>query len=67
MVPCAMQVEGFDEVERAFVHVDYERREEPEHKVAALVQPGLYAFWSEKPLSCSSFCPLRLFTCWRHA
>ena len=31
-----MQVEGFDEVERAFVHVDYERREEPEHKVTLL-------------------------------
>ncbi|CAL8462983.1 g2517 [Coccomyxa elongata] len=27
------RVEGFDEVERAFVHVDYERRDEPEHKV----------------------------------
>ncbi|CAK0784774.1 hypothetical protein CVIRNUC_007978 [Coccomyxa viridis] len=27
------KVEGFDEVERAFVHVDYERRDEPEHKV----------------------------------
>ncbi|EIE27327.1 cation efflux protein [Coccomyxa subellipsoidea C-169] len=27
------RVEGFDEVERAFVHVDYERRVEPEHKV----------------------------------
>ena len=31
-----LQVEGFDEVERAFVHVDYERREEPEHKVCVL-------------------------------
>ncbi len=29
------KVEGFDEVERAFVHVDYARREEPEHKVCA--------------------------------
>lgn len=29
---CLCQVEGFDEVERAFVHVDYERRDEPEHK-----------------------------------
>jgi hypothetical protein len=28
-----MQLEAFEEVERAFVHVDYERREEPEHKV----------------------------------
>ena len=27
------QVEGLDEVERAFVHVDYEERVEPEHKV----------------------------------
>ena len=30
------QVEGFDEVERAFVHVDYERRNEPEHKARPL-------------------------------
>ncbi len=28
-----MQVEAFDEVERAFVHVDYINRPEPEHKV----------------------------------
>lgn len=27
------QVEAFEEVERAFVHVDYLRRDEPEHKV----------------------------------
>ena len=27
------QVENMDEVERAFVHVDYERRESPEHKL----------------------------------
>ena len=27
------QVEALDEVERAFVHVDYETRDEPEHKV----------------------------------
>lgn len=26
------QVEAFDEVERAFVHVDWAHREEPEHK-----------------------------------
>jgi divalent metal cation (Fe/Co/Zn/Cd) transporter len=30
------KVESFDEVERAFVHVDYERREEPEHKARNL-------------------------------
>ena len=29
----ACQVEAFEEVERAFVHVDYLRRSEPEHKV----------------------------------
>ena len=29
----ALQVEAFDEVERAFVHVDYTKRMEPEHKV----------------------------------
>ena len=29
------KVEGFDEVERAFVHVDYEHRDEPEHKVSS--------------------------------
>ena len=28
-----LQVEAFDEVERAFVHVDYCQRLEPEHKV----------------------------------
>ncbi len=28
-----MQVEGLEEVERAFVHVDYALRAEPEHKV----------------------------------
>ena len=28
-----MQVEAFEEVERAFVHVDYRMRAEPEHKV----------------------------------
>ena len=31
-VLCA-QVEALAEVERAFVHVDYETRDEPEHKV----------------------------------
>lgn len=30
---CGMQVEGLEEVERAFVHVDYALRAEPEHKV----------------------------------
>ncbi len=30
---CHMQVEGLEEVERAFVHVDYALRAEPEHKV----------------------------------
>lgn len=34
------QVEGFDEVERAFVHVDYERRDEPEHKARPLSGKG---------------------------
>ena len=34
--PCfALQVEAFEEVERAFVHVDYQARNEPEHKVMA--------------------------------
>lgn len=28
-----LQLEALDEVERAFVHVDYTRRDEPEHKV----------------------------------
>lgn len=28
-----LQVEAFEEVERAFVHVDYLKRDEPEHKV----------------------------------
>ncbi len=31
----ARQVEAFDEVERAFVHVDYSHRTEPEHKARA--------------------------------
>lgn len=30
------QVEGLEEVERAFVHVDYALRAEPEHKVSGL-------------------------------
>lgn len=30
------QVEGLEEVERAFVHVDYALRAEPEHKVSRL-------------------------------
>ena len=30
---CVFKVEAFDEVERAFVHVDYLKRDEPEHKV----------------------------------
>lgn len=28
-----LQLEALDEVERAFVHVDYRKRPEPEHKV----------------------------------
>lgn len=32
-IACTLQVEAFDEVERAFVHVDYTKRMEPEHKV----------------------------------
>ena len=35
-VTCAhflLQLEALDEVERAFVHVDYRKREEPEHKI----------------------------------
>ena len=28
-----LQLEALDEVERAFVHVDYTKRDEPEHKV----------------------------------
>ena len=30
---CDLQLEALDEVERAFVHVDYTKRDEPEHKV----------------------------------
>lgn len=30
---CLLQLEALDEVERAFVHVDYRKREEPEHKI----------------------------------
>lgn len=32
------KLEHLDEVERAFVHVDYEKREEPEHKTDRLLQ-----------------------------
>lgn len=31
--PAALQLEALEEVERAFVHVDYSKRDEPEHKV----------------------------------
>ena len=31
-----MQIEALEEVERAFVHVDYASRELPEHKVRSL-------------------------------
>ena len=34
------QVEALDEVERAFVHVDYKQRDEPEHKVERNLQQG---------------------------
>jgi len=33
-------VEALDEVERAFVHVDYKQRDEPEHKVERNLQQG---------------------------
>ena len=32
---CHMQIEALEEVERAFVHVDYASRELPEHKVSS--------------------------------
>lgn len=35
-----MQVEALDEVERVFVHVDYEQRDEPEHKVERNLRHG---------------------------
>ena len=34
-VLCLSQIEALEEVERAFVHVDYASRELPEHKVSA--------------------------------
>ena len=40
------KVEGFDEVERAFVHVDYARRDEPEHKARTHPSPGRSYIWS---------------------
>jgi len=40
---CPWQVESFDEVERAFVHVDYEEREEPEHKVRDKIKTGQHS------------------------
>ena len=47
------QVEGFDEVERAFVHVDYERRNEPEHKASSNL-PLLYCFFGRlNPFLCA--------------
>ena len=33
-------MEALDEVERAFVHVDYKQRDEPEHKVERNLQQG---------------------------
>ena len=33
MCAVVLQLEALDEVERAFVHVDYIKRDEPEHKV----------------------------------
>ena len=30
---CLTQIEALEDVERAFVHVDYQQRDEPEHKV----------------------------------
>ena len=33
-------MEALDEVERAFVHVDYEQRDEPEHKIERNLQHG---------------------------
>ena len=37
---CELQVEALDEVERAFVHVDYKCRDEPEHKVERNLRQG---------------------------
>ena len=37
-----MQIEALEEVERAFVHVDYASRELPEHKVSSPMPYGLH-------------------------
>lgn len=35
---CLIQLESLTDVERAFVHVDYEKREQPEHRTERLLQ-----------------------------
>ena len=53
------QVEGLEEVERAFVHVDYALRAEPEHKVsrlAAVVTSPLRTFIISLRAADSLFC-----------
>ncbi len=37
---CEPQLEAIDLVERAFVHVDYQHREEPEHRTERCVTRG---------------------------
>ena len=49
-----MQVEGLEEVERAFVHVDYALRAEPEHKV----NPSCFV---KGCILCSSSCLALMF------
>lgn len=40
-VYCLLQIEELNHIERAFVHVDYRKREEPEHKVDWSMGDGL--------------------------
>jgi len=42
------KVEAHDEVERAFVHVDYQCRDEPEHKVERMLERGNSSSPSER-------------------
>jgi divalent metal cation (Fe/Co/Zn/Cd) transporter len=35
------KLEALEEVERAFVHVDYEKRDHPEHKVSFCIQQSV--------------------------
>lgn len=46
-----LQLEALDQVERAFVHVDYQRRHLPEHKVRA---PWYNRLWLRVPSHCST-------------